>query len=149
MPPRKIQDEQEAIRWLEEGRTYTWIVERYKEKYGIETTVPMWSTFRRRRGIERRVVRDTELIPWKVAPEHMLEYPLVMLRAEARKRSNGEIKGHLAPRLRNWLAMLEETDQVVYYDRDTKDGFFYVPREESDTDIIRRPSSGLRSQTDE
>ncbi|MFE0104121.1 hypothetical protein [Streptomyces sp. NPDC059009] len=149
MPPRKIQNEQEAIRWIEEGKTYAWIVEKYKEKYGIETTVPMWSTFRRRKGIEPRVVRDTNLIPWKIAKEHMLAYPLVMLRSEARMRAGEELKGRAASKLQSWKNMLEETNQVVYYDRDTEDGFFYVPREDSDTDLIRRPKGGLRPQSED
>ncbi|MER5851022.1 hypothetical protein ABT126_29350 [Streptomyces sp. NPDC002012] len=150
MPPRKIQDEQEAIRWIEEGKTYAWIVEKYKEKYGIETTVPMWSTFRRRRGIETRVVRDTDLIPWKVSPAHMLAYPLVMLRVEARLRAGEELQGRAASKLASWKRMLEESGQVVYYDRDTDDGFFYVPREESDPEgaLIRRPSKGRRSRAE-
>ncbi|MFF7254778.1 hypothetical protein [Streptomyces microflavus] len=148
MPPRKIQDEQEAIRWIEEGKTYAWIVEKYREKYGIETTVPMWSTFRRRRGIEPRVVRDTDLIPWRVSKDHMLAYPLVMLRAEARLRAGEELQGRAASKLANWKKMLEENGQVVYYDRDTADGFFYVPREDTDPDgaLIRRPTRDRRAK---
>lgn len=38
-----------------------------------------------------------------------------------------------------WLAMLEENNAVVHYDPDTEEGFFYVPREPQDDDIIRRP----------
>ncbi|MEW1694472.1 hypothetical protein [Streptomyces sp. NPDC091278] len=151
MPPTKIKNEQEAIRWLEEGKTYAWIVEQYKKKYDTDTTIAMWSTFRRRRGIETRVVRDTNLIPWKIAKKHMLAYPLVMLRIEARLRAGEELVGRASSKLANWKKMLKETDQVVYYDRDTEDGFFYVPREESDAEdaLIRRPTTGLRSKTED
>ncbi|NUV86580.1 hypothetical protein G6W61_10210 [Streptomyces sp. KAI-26] len=151
MPASKVQDHAEVKRWLEEGKTYAWIVEQYKEKYDIETTVPMWSAYRRRHGIARRVTRDTDMIPWKIAPKHMLEYPLVMLRAEARRKAGEELKGRAASKLASWKKMLEETSQVVYYDRDTEDGFFYVPREDSDPEgaLIRRPSTGLRPQVEE
>ena len=30
MPASKIQDEHEVIRWIEEGRTYGWMVEEYR-----------------------------------------------------------------------------------------------------------------------
>ncbi|MGW8743565.1 hypothetical protein [Streptomyces sp. NPDC055794] len=149
MPASKVQDETEVRRWLEEGKTYAWIVEQYEEKYGIQTTVPMWSAYRRRKNIKRRVTRDTDLIPWKIAPEHMLAYPLVMLRSEARLRTGEELKGRAVGRLASWKQMMEESGQVVYYDRDTEDGFFYVPREDSDDDLIRRPSRGLRPQAED
>ncbi|WP_328742190.1 hypothetical protein [Streptomyces caniferus] len=151
MPATKVQDEREVKEWLEAGKPYSWIVQQYKELYNIETTVPMWSAYRRRKGIKRRVTRDTDLIPWKIAPEHMLAYPLVMLRAEARQRAGEELKGRAASKLANWKKMLEETGQVVYYDRDTADGFFYVPREDSDPEgaLIRRPRAGLRPQVED
>ena len=37
--------------------------------------------------------------------------------------------------------MLDEENAVVHYDGDTEQGFFYVPREEHDDDIIRRPKA--------
>lgn len=63
MGRRKIQDESEVIRWFEEGRTYQWMIEEYRRKYDIETVVSMWGNFRRRRGLDRRIVRDDDLIP--------------------------------------------------------------------------------------
>ncbi|MER8116261.1 hypothetical protein [Streptomyces sp. NPDC094031] len=149
MPAKKVQDETEVERWIDEGKTYAWIVEQYKQKYKIETSIPMWSAWRRRKQKKRRVTRDTDLIPWKVAPEHTLAYPLVMLRAEARKRAGEELVGRAGSKLESWKKMLEETGQVVYYDRDTEDGFFYVPREDSDADLIRRPTEGLRPQSED
>ena len=68
----KIQDEAEAIRWIAEGRTYAWIVEEYRRKYAIDTSLSMWSNLRRRKGLDRRIVRDDELIPWAVAPQHQI-----------------------------------------------------------------------------
>jgi hypothetical protein len=36
--------------------------------------------------------------------------------------------------------MLSDEDRVVMYQPDTDEGFFYVPRETGDDDIIRRPA---------
>lgn len=139
MAKRKIQDEGEVIRWFEEGKTYQWMIDEYKRKYGIDTVSSMWGNFRYRKGLDRRIARDDELIPWAVNGEHRQLYPLLMLRTEARKRAGMPLVEDKAKRLEAWLEMLKEEDAVVHYDPDTEDGWFYVPREESDDDIIRRP----------
>lgn len=139
MGKRKIQDEAEVIRWFEEGRTYAWMIAEYKRKYGIDTVPSMWGNFRRRRGLDRRIVRDDDLIPWFVKEEHRWAYPLAMLRAEARRRAGKELTETDTSRLGNWLEMLEEENAVVHYDPDTDEGFFYIPREPKDDDIIRQP----------
>ncbi|MFD7259307.1 hypothetical protein [Streptomyces sp. NPDC059874] len=139
MGKRKIQDESEVIRWFEEGRTYAWMIDEYKRKYGIETVPSMWGNFRRRRGLDRRIVRDDDLIPWFVKEEHRWAYPLAMLRAEARRRAGKELTEADTSRLTSWLEMLAENEAVVHYDEETEEGFFYVPRHEEDDDIIHRP----------
>lgn len=135
----KIVDEQEVIRWFEEGRTYQWMTEQYKTKYNIETVPSLWGNFRRRRGLARRINRDDELIPWHVLPQHRWAYPLAMLRVEGRIRAGYEVRPTDAERHESWRRMLEEEGAVVHYDPDTDQGFFYVPRESGDDDIIRRP----------
>ncbi|GGS29443.1 hypothetical protein Snoj_25820 [Streptomyces nojiriensis] len=141
MGRRKIQDESEVIRWFEEGRTYQWMIEEYQRKYNIETVVSMWGNFRRRRGLDRRIVRDDDLIPWFVKEEHRWAYPLAMLRAEGRRRAGKEPTGRDESRLVSWLDMLKKNGSVVHYDPDTEEGFSYVPRQAGDNDIIRRPDT--------
>ena len=86
MAARKIQDEAEIIRWFEEGRTYEWMAREYVLKYQIDTVPSMWSNFRRRRGLTRRIVQDDLLIPWAIKPEHRRLHAVIMLRAVARQR---------------------------------------------------------------
>lgn len=139
MPASKIVDETEVVRWFEEGRTYAWMVQEYRRKYNIETVPSLWGNFRRRRGLQRRIARDDELIPWFVKEEHRWSYAVRMLRAEARRRSGMELAEPERYRLKVWLTGLERDNLVVHYDPDTDEGFFYVPREADDDDIIRRP----------
>lgn len=139
MAASKIVDEQEVIRWFEEGKTYQEMQDIYLKKYNIETVPSMWGNFRRRRGLSRRIARNDELIPWHVKPEHRWAYPVAMLRAEARRRAGFELNEATQQRLNSWLRTLDEENLVVHYDPDTEDGFFYVPREATDTDIIRQP----------
>jgi hypothetical protein len=152
MPASKIQDQAEVIRWFEEGRTYDYMTEQYREKYGIETVPSMWGNFRRRNGLKRRLVRDDGLIPWEVKVEHRRLNPIAMLRAAARQRAGEELSERDAERLPGWLRTREQTDTVVHYDPDTDEGFWYVPRRPGvDMDLIREPehktSSRLNADT--
>lgn len=151
---RKIVDEGEVRDWIEEGKPYRWMVSEYDRKYNLPVSVSMFSEFRSTRGLTRRVVRDPELIPWMVKPEHRIDTILANLRTEARVRA-GEAPEDLSYGVRTrWQAFkrrLEEGDLVVHYDPDTEDGFFLVPRQPEDTDIIRRPKrrpSGGRGRRD-
>ncbi|WMI33352.1 immunity repressor [Streptomyces phage Provolone] len=141
MGARKIVDEGEVVRWFEEGRTYAWMIEEYRRKYNIETVPSMWGNFRRRRGLQRRITRNDELIPWQVKPEHRWLYPIAMLRAEARRREKGDeaLSELEKTRLPSWLKMLKDENAVVHYDPDTEEGFFYIPRQEGDDDLIHKP----------
>ncbi|MGC9669470.1 hypothetical protein ACNTMW_23320 [Planosporangium sp. 12N6] len=140
MPAGKVVNEQEAIRWIEEGRTYRWIIEEYRRKYNIETTISMWGNFRRRRGLDLRIIHDTELMPWKVEEQHRWQYAPMMLRAVGRQRAGYPISAELEPRVESWLRARREDDTVVHYDSDTDEGWFYVPRRPGiDTDLIRVP----------
>jgi hypothetical protein len=139
----RIPDETEVKRLFEEGLTYQAIVDTLREKYNEELTISAISQLRYRRGWERRINRDDKLIPWAVKKEHRWEYPVAMLRAEVRRRSGAELSQYDKDRLQSFLDMLTEGNLVVHYDPDTEEGFFLVPREEKDEDIVRMPTSGV------
>ncbi|OII68267.1 hypothetical protein [Streptomyces sp. CC77] len=150
MPPRsKVRNHDEAKRWLLEGKSYAWMVKKYLEKYNVETTTGYWATYANRAELPLRIVRDTDLIPWKIADQHRWDYNLVMLRAEARKRAKHKLSDEEAAKLESWKEWLKQNSLVIYYDAETEDGFFAVPREDRDTDLIRVPTNPaqLRSKT--
>ena len=140
MPTSKIVNEQEVVRWFNEGRSYQWMIEEYRRKYNLETTPSMWGNFRRRRGLDRRQARDASLIPWAVLPEHRWDFAVRMLRVEARRRTGAEVAPVELERLERWKARLESEGLVVHYDPRLPGGFAYVPRRpDVDTDLIRVP----------
>jgi hypothetical protein len=143
MPATKIVDEQEVIRWFEEGRTYEWMTEQYRTKYNLVMTPSAWSNFRHRRGLARRIIRDDDLIPWAVKEEHRYLHAVMMLRLEARVRAGLAVPAVHAARHRNFMARLAEGNLVVDYDPDSAEGFRLVPREDGDADVIRRPRADL------
>jgi hypothetical protein len=137
--PSKIVDEAEVEKWFQQNKTYAWMRQAYLDQYGIETSISMWGNYRRRHKMKRRITRDDNLIPWAVEEKHRFRYEVIMLRLEARVRDGQELPDREAKKLRSWLADLEEKNAVVHYDPETEQGFFLVPREEQDTDIIREP----------
>lgn len=140
MAGKKIQDEGEIIRWFEEGKTYAWMVAEYKRKYGLEVAGSMFSNFRARRGLDRRIIRDDDLIPWFVEKQHRWKNAVIMLRAVARQRQGKKVNAQTARALSSWLVSMQEQDLVVHYDPTTEDGFMYVPRRKGiDSDLIREP----------
>jgi hypothetical protein len=80
-----------------------------------------------------------DLVPWHVNPQHKWAYPLMMLRVESRLREGLGNPETMQARLDRWKAMLARDDVVVDYDASTEDGFAYVPREDTDLDLIRSP----------
>lgn len=144
MPASKIQNAREVEGWIEEGRTYRWMVEEYERKYNLEVSPTMFSNFRARRGLSRRLTRNTALIPWEVKREHRWNYNLAMLRAEARRRDGKLLRDDEAGKLSSWKRHLLDENAVVHYEPETEQGWFLVPRREGvDLDLIRVPSKGL------
>lgn len=76
------------------------------------------------------------LLPWKLSEEHRHHIDARMLRLEGRRREGGKLSESEQRWLDNWKAELDRLNAVVYYDRDTEEGFFWIPREEHHTDII-------------
>lgn len=142
---------QEVLRWLEEGRTYQWMVEEYARKYNLDVTISMFAAIRRRHGIDSRIVRDESLIPWAVKEDHRHSHAVSMLRAEARRRAGRTLTPLMEEMLNVWLAGLKRDGTVVHYDPETPDGWWYVPRREGvDKDLIREPErrTGRRASAD-
>lgn len=138
MGAKKIVDEDEVLTWFAEGRTYAWMQQTYRDKYGIETGLAMWGNYRRRRGLERRIERNDDLIPWAVAKEHRWAYPVMMLRAAARQRAGLPSTPVILTRLASWLNRMERDGLVVDYD--PAKGFSYVLKQPGD-DLIRKPKA--------
>lgn len=145
----KVQDMKEVLRWIDEGRTYKWMCDEYLRKYNLEVSISMFAGIRRRQGLDQRIVRDTELFPWKVKEEHRYAHAAGMLRAEGRRRAGKALTPLAQQTLEGWLRGLERDGVVVHYDPDTEQGWWYVERRPGiDTDIIRVPDrkTGRRSE---
>lgn len=144
MPDNKVKDEEEAKRWLREGKTYPWIIAKYQEKYKIKTSKQMWSNRSARWGLDPRLQRYDTLIPWRVLEEHGGRYHIQMLRCEGRLRAGLALTPEQVEDHARFRANLAEYDAVVRYRRDK--GFDYVYRRQGiDLDLIHEPAPRDRS----
>lgn len=121
------------------GMTHRQIAEEVTRRTGYEVTREAVSMALKRAGLQGDVRRYSDLIPWKVRDQHSRHYALQMLRAEARRRREGDLPEDLERRLESWKHKLADEGRVVLYDPDSPGGFYYVAREKRDKDIIRRP----------
>lgn len=138
--PKKIQCEDEIARWFNDGKTFSWMQQRYREKYGIETTQTLFQQFCRRRGYPRRTARNIYLIPWKIDQKHWKDYTLRMLRCEAKEREGFKLGHQESVRLRCWRERMMASPGVIDYTPER--GFVIVPRRPGvDLDLIRVPGS--------
>lgn len=137
---RKIVLEDEIDRWIEEGRTYRWMADEYMRKYNLDVSPSLFSSYRYRKGLGRKISRDEELIPWVVERQHRWEYPLAMLRVEGRRREGRPLRESDARKVDSWKRDMQERGVVVHYDPLTEAGFYYVPKRPGvDNDLIRVP----------
>ncbi|MEV1109921.1 hypothetical protein AB0I95_14860 [Micromonospora sp. NPDC049751] len=142
MAPRpRIQNADEAKRWIEDGKTYAWMTQEHERKYGIKISASGWSYFRRQHGLAARAVADDELVPWSVEWKHRNHYFLYCLRQEGRRRAGNKLAPNTEVRVNGFLRDLAENNAVVHYDPDTEEGFYLIPREAQDKDsLVRRPT---------
>ena len=136
----KVVNQQEIVRWFEEGRSLSWMVQEYKRKYHVDVTDSMFGNIADDLGIEYRLVFADELVPWKVEPEHKMQYRAVRLRDESRRRAGKLLDEKRIKRSLSWVASLNERGVVIDYDP-AQGGFIEVPRTEEDTDIVRQPTA--------
>lgn len=152
MPAKsKIEDEGEALRWIEEGHTYAWMAKEHAEKYGVRLSPTTFSELRKRHGMPRRAARDVDLLPWAIRREHRKGYILGLLRAEARLRAGMAVSEVEAGKVEGFKSRLARDNRVIHYEPETERGWYLVPRREGiDTDIIRRPDkrSNIRGVRD-
>lgn len=140
MPATKVVNENEILRWFDQGKTHQEMAELYLEKYNIEVGRTMFANFARRRGLDRRQTRDDKLIPWEVKAQHRYAHSILMLRAEARRRAGHKLSERTEHAVDMFIQGLKEDGAVIHYEPDTEQGWFRVPpRQGIDLDLIREP----------
>lgn len=140
MPPRVI-PEQRARVLVKRHTTPAALAAALAREGYTNVTNKACSFWMKRRGLGRQeVARYVDLIPWTLRPEHRDLYPAKMLRRLGRERSGAKLTEAQTEELARWVRRLRDADVVVHYDPETPEGFHYVPRQETDKDLVRVPA---------
>lgn len=136
----RVESEEEAVRWYNDGRTFRWMAEEHERKYGRKPSIAAFQSVIRRRGLPPRSLRENPLIPWRVRREHQRKWTHTQLRNENRRRNGLHVNSSALTDLERWKIALDKAGAVVDYRRDTEEGYFLVPRRDGiDKDLIREP----------
>jgi hypothetical protein len=120
--------------------THQQIADEVERRTGQKVTRNAVTMAMARHGLSSNPTRYSEEIPWRVRQKHERHYALAMLRLYARQRRGVKLNREQDQRLTSWLGQLQENDRVVFYEPNSPEGFYYVPRlPEDGKDIIRRP----------
>lgn len=121
------------------GLTYDEIAEANERSQGWRPTRAGVAKKFERLNFPPRHASHTDLIPWRIAPEHSNDRIRYMLYAESRKRQGLELTEpeQILVSLLHDLLFGRGRFLVVGYDRDI--GFYFTDRTDDDEDIIRRP----------
>jgi hypothetical protein len=132
----------ELRRYLEQGLTQQQIVDAWDEASGVRVSRSAIGMAIERYGLRSAKPRPRyeDMLPWTVRTEHLMHNDARMLRLEGRRRKGGALSEAEKRWLTQWRERLEEAKAVVIYDAATTEGFFWIERQETDDDIIRRPS---------
>ena len=135
-----LPDRTELRRMKDAGMTHQQIADEVERRTGQRVTRNAVTMAMARHGLSGNPTRYSDEIPWRVRQKHERHYALAMLRLYARRRRGVRLNTDQTQRLDSWLGQLADNDRVVFYEPESPDGFYYVPRQPEDgEDIIRRP----------
>lgn len=131
----------EMRRYLARGLTQQQIADAYEADTGVKCSRSAIGMAINRYGLKSSTPRPRydDLIPWKVRPEHRGRLDHKYLHWEKRRREGKSLTPKQLTMLQNWLERLREEKAVVMYNPDTDQGWWWVPRQADDVDLIRRP----------
>ena len=139
--PRYVPDRNELDQLLREGWTHQRIADLTHERTGHRVTRAAVSAAINREGLtDRTVNRYSADLPWTVAPEHARHYGARMLRAYAKRNLGEQLGAAEVRRLDSWMETMTANNLVVYYHRETAEGFYYVERRPQDKGMICEPN---------
>lgn len=138
---RIVPDKTKMEAYLNAGLTQAQIVEQYEKDTGIRVSRAAIGMAINRYGLSSNNPRQRyeDLLPWTLRPQHAMHTEARLLRLEGRRRRGLSLTEAELTWLNNWLQLMRDKNAVVTYNPDTEDGFYWVEREETDDDLIRRP----------
>ena len=143
-PPVKVPNKTQLRHYLEKGMTQQQIVDAWEAESGHRFSRSSIAMAIERYNLNSAHPRPTytEMLPWTIRTEHRNHMDARMLRLEGRRRAGVSLSEREQRWLDQWKADLERAGAVVHYERDTEEGFWWVPRTtEHGDDLIDRSNA--------
>lgn len=136
-----VPDELQMRRYLSRNLTQQQIADEYEKDTGIRCSRSAIAMALKRYDLASSKPRPRfqDLLPWRVTAEHRMHFDARMLRLEARRRRGMEMSDKDEQLLTSWLERVKEQNAVITYAPETRKGFWWVERQESDGDSLIRP----------
>jgi hypothetical protein len=144
-PPVKVPNKTQMRRYLSRGLTQQEIVEAWEADSGYRVSRSAIAMAIERYDLKSAHPRPTypDLLPWVIQVEHRNHIDARMLRLEGRRRSGQKLHKQEQRWLDQWKhELFEVRNAVVHYEKDTDEGFFWIPRTaEHGDDLIDRSNA--------
>lgn len=126
----KAPDKNTLVRYRDEGLTQQQMADRWTTESGWNITRSAIAMALKREGVPpvRPRPRYEDELPWKVAQRHIQKSDAQYLRFWARRRHGKSLQPEEESKLNHWLGQLLDQDAVIVYDRETPEGFHWIPR---------------------
>ena len=137
----KVPNKTQMRLYLERRLTQLQIVHQWEQDSGIRVSRSAIAMAIKRYDLKSAKPRPRwdDLLPWRVVDAHRMKHDARMLRVEARKRRGLPISSEEASMHAIWRKRLKDQNAVISYAADTRKGFWWVTREESDGNSLIRP----------
>jgi len=142
--PVKVPNKTQLRRYLSKGLTQKEIVDLWEQESGERVSRSAIAMAIERYDLKSAHPRPTypELLPWVIGEEHRQHLDARMLRLEGRRRAGRRLYEFEQRVLDQWKEALERANAVIHYEKDTDEGFFWIPRTaEHGDDLIDRSNA--------
>lgn len=125
----KVPNKTQMRRYLSRGLTQQQIVDTWHEDSGEKVSRSAIAMAIERYDLSSAHKRPSypDMLPWIVATQHLQHIDARMLRLEGRRRAKGRLSTSEQRWLDQWKNELRRQGAVVHYERNSDEGFFWVP----------------------
>lgn len=132
-------DDTTVIRWrVEEGMSYKAMAQRWYEETNNLVNPKTFTVRCSRLGLTNPPA-TSPLLPWVVEMRHQHKNTIQVLRYERKRRAGEYVPARKLAQCEAWVAERLRKNVVIRYEPNSEKGFWEVPREWFDTDIVRDP----------
>lgn len=129
---RELPDDETLVEWWEEGLTFPQMAARFNSaRTGKPVTGNAFGTACRRLGLGRNLHHD-EWLPRNMHPDHQKLYDTEMIRRWSARRQGKQFEPEEDQRINAWLQALNDAGAILWYERETQQGWWPVKREPTD-----------------